>query len=217
MIQFYYVPGLATSSPTPSATSTATAGATAAPTATATATAGATASPLPQFSFTDTTDGDNTGSDSNCTSTMCAIPLSVPGPTSGGTIVTFGTNNLAGGAELFLSTATGADPATQITPANSFPYYTGAGTVAEYLQLSSDKAVSFAQTPTIQVGGVTGSGCTFYGYIQSNSNAYAWTAIAPATGAATVSSGNVTINPVTLSSGTVNLSTTPFYGAIVCQ
>jgi hypothetical protein len=114
-----------------------------------------------------------------------------------------------------------ATGASQISPSASFPFYTSTGTPVIYFQASATPAASFAQTPGITLSGIAGSfptGCIFFGYVANGGSAPAWTQIAPASGATHLSGSSVTIAPVTLGGGsTVDLTPTPFIGAIVCS
>ncbi len=216
LMQFFYVLGSATSSPsasptaTPSAgaTATASAGPTTSPTASPTASPAPTASPsavasataLPAYTFSGNSDTD---SPTSCNTSSCLQLYLSPG-----TMIQFPAASAA-----TTLVATFASGPSQITGTPTFPYYTGAGTVFQYLQLSATPAVTFATTPSITVNGATGSTCSFYGYTTNSGVTYAWTLIA---GPATISSGSVTI-PAVSSLGTIDVSPAPFYGAIVCS
>lgn len=204
-LQFFYVP--ASAGPTASPTATPTASPTASPTATASA--GST--------FTFTGGSDNTGATSNCNSSAC-LPLSVPAQPFN-TTVTFGVASSP--VEIFVALASGANPSSQISPSGSFTYFTGTGTVKEYLQISGSANVTFVQTPSIMLTGLTGvTGCTFYIYTNSG----IWAAVSPVTGPATVTNGSVTMPMASGVSGAgvpngnpVQIGPAAGYGAVVCS
>jgi hypothetical protein len=211
LAQFYFVPAAAgpspSASPSTAPSSNPSASPSPSPSATATTAGG----------FTFSGGSDNTGSASNCTTTFCE-PLAPPGPPFA-TTVTFG--NASGPVELFVALASGVNPSSQISPSASFPYFTGTGTVEEYLQLSGSTNVTFAQTPSVTVHGLTAvTGCTFYTFTSGS----IWAQVSPPTGSASVLSGSVTMpmaagvggNGVP-NSNPVNVGPTPAYGAVVCS
>jgi hypothetical protein len=214
LIQFFYVPaGTPTPSPTPTGAAPTATPTSAAPTATptgaaptATPTSGSSAIPLPAYTFSG---GSNT---TGCTTSQCSVPISitdtnfnlsfqatVPAPSVGTEV----TASVAGGSP-------------EISPTQGFPLYTGTGLAKMYFQLTASPTASFATTPTIVLSGTglsTSAACIFYGYI-NNGSGFAWTPVSPQTGAATVTNNSVTLPPV--NPGQVSLSSTPFFGAIVC-
>jgi hypothetical protein len=143
------------------------------------------------------------------------VPVEIT-PVTGSSINFYATfNDPSTTTDVTIATATGI---SQISGSPTFPIYTGSGTPVLYLKITASNSVVFPQTPQIQVQGVTGSysGCIFYGYDNNSGSAYVWTPTIPATGSAQFLSGGVTFNPAALTNG-VDITTTPFYAAIVCQ
>jgi hypothetical protein len=201
LIQFFYVPASASPSPSPSASPS--------------------ASPSPSPSPSPTANpaffaggSANTGATSNCNATACAA-LSVAAPPFS-TTVTFGP--ASGPVEMFVTLGSGL----QTPSPGTYTSFTGSGTVKEYLQISGSTSVTFAQTPSIMLTGLTAvTSCTFYIYTNSG----IWALISPPTGAAAVTNGSVTLpmeqgvngNGVPNPPNPVNLGTTPAYGAVACS
>jgi hypothetical protein len=207
---------VATATPTPGATATPTGGG-ATPTPTPTPNGNATA--IPTYVFTGPIASTGAG---GCSASGCVSIF--PGPPAANLAfnITFGTAPSTTSTSI---TVTLADGSAQISPSATFPYVPGsiAGTVEAYLQVTATNAVSFASTPSIVATGSALSGlgsCIFYGY-ENNGSGYAWTQVAPASGSTAItgtgSGAAASIPPVTLGSGQVNLTATPFYGALVCH
>jgi hypothetical protein len=209
LMMFFYIPaGTATPSPGPS--STASSSPSGSPSSSPSGSPSPSPSGSPSFTFSGSSP-DPTG----CSSSQCAVPLMF---TDGPLMLQATFNSPTVTTTLNGNVATGA---SQISPSASFPFYTASGTVLLYFQASATPAASFPMTPGITLSGITASyptGCIFYGYVAMGGSTPAWTQIAPSSGATHVSGGSVTIAPLTLGGGsTVDLSPTPFTGAIVCN
>jgi hypothetical protein len=181
----------ATPVPTPTPSATPSTSPTPVPTPTGTAT------PVPAFTFS-----------SGATATTASVtPPTLPGPlvvpASGG----YGTYNahvtIQFGAETttgaFTMTATLGSTAADISPAGSFPFYTGsAATPLFYVLLAPNAPVSFSQTPVITVTASSfGSSNTCSLFIYANGSGggpYSWLQVPGAQ--ANVSGSSVTIPAV---------------------
>jgi hypothetical protein len=213
LVQFFYVPA---ASPSPSPTASASAGPSSSPSASPSSSPSgspssspspgpsASSSSLPLYTFGGGTDTTNT-----CSPTNCAIPIYImDGP------LTFQAQFNAPNTTTVVTGS--AATASQISP-SGFPFYTSGGTVEIYVEITGTPAATFPATPTIGLAGLTNeTSCIFYGYDNNTGTNYSWTQIAPATGSATVTSGSVTFQPVTLQGG-VQVNSSPFYGAVVCS
>lgn len=116
-----------------------------------------------------------------------------------------------------MSDATGS---SDITPAG-FPTLTPpTGAVTVYFKLLSTAAVSFQQTPLVNLSAASPASfatnsCYFYGYVSNNGTSSSWTQIV---GPNAPSGGTVNFPATTLGGGnTVDFKANqPFYGAIAC-
>lgn len=206
LFQFYDLPipgptptPTATPVPTPTPTPTATPSATPTPSAapstspTPTPVPTGTATPVPAFAFTGAS-----------ATTASVTPPTPPGPLVVPATGGYGTYNaqvtIQFGAETttspFTMTLALGSTAADISPAGSFPFYTGsAATPLFYMLFTPSAAVSFAQTPVITVTAssfASSNLCSLFIYANGNGGgAYSWVQVPGAQ--ANVSGSSVTI------------------------
>jgi hypothetical protein len=187
-------------SPSPSPTAS---GATPAPSPTATATSSGTATAPPLFTF------------SGPSSTTASVtPPTAPGPLVAPAIGGYGTYNAhvtvqfgapTSSAAFTLTGALGST-AADISPSSSFPYYTGsAATPLFYTEITPSAAVTFSQTPSINVtvsSFGSSNSCSLYVYSNTGGSAYQWVQV-PGT-LVNVTGTSVAI-PASAPIGTLNL------------
>ncbi len=177
---------------------------------------------LPYFTFDGGSDSDS------CTPALtmsCSAPplVSVDGAVQvTATFPSTATAESSSAIQLFIQVATGT---SQISPAASFPAFTGTGTVEAYIALNSGTAtgsagasgsVSYTATPSIVVNGVSGSTCNVYVYANGSGSTYAWqSGIYPQE---SVSSGSVSFPAGTpTGSGTLTFTGQESLLAIACS
>lgn len=164
-------------SPTPTASPTATAsGASPSPSPSPTATSSGSATAPPQFTVTGAT-----ATTASVTPPTAPGPLVVPASGPGyGTYSAHATFQFGAATSTAAYTMTAAlgSTAADISPSNSFPYYTGTdATPLFYVQLTPSAAVTFSQTPSVSVT-VSSFGshnsCSLYIYSNTGGSAYQW-------------------------------------------
>jgi hypothetical protein len=190
LFQFYDLPvSSATPSPSPSPSASATASASPSPSPTGTGTSSPTTSPSPQGTVTPVPAFNFTGpTASSVTVTPPTIPGAILVPATGaagygtyGAHVSIQLGAATTSAPYSITVALGST-ANDISPAGSFPFYTGSqATPLFYAQFTTSALVSFSQTPQVTVNvnsfGSTNT-CSLFIYASPNSaTPFAWTQV----------------------------------------